>query len=380
MITAYDIIFFWVARMAFDGVHFTGRLPFKNVFFHGLVRDEKGRKMSKSLGNGIDPIKVCDEYGADSLRYSLATSATPGLDISFGYEKIKASHVFLNKIWNASRFVLLNFPDNFVVADVSAMKLNFIDECLYKHFDIALKHISKNIDKYELGQAGNYLYSFIYDSFCSSYIEEAKIDLFSDDEERKKVVFNVLYDILKKVLIILFPYAPFISEEIYSYLPSHKKSIYEESWPIPMNKTFRKAGLGEGLEEIITFIRQYKADNKLAQSAKIDVKIKADINTGNSLKPYIEKLGMANSYTIVNEADSHYRFFGNIGIYLSAPEVKKSEADIKKRIDQLKAELDRSHKMLSNPNFLNKAPAEKIKLEQEKLNKYQAEYDKYILK
>lgn len=380
MVTGYDIIFFWVARMAFDGVHFTGKLPFKNVFLHGLVRDEKGRKMSKSLGNGVDPIKVCDEYGADSLRYSLATSATPGLDISFGYERIKASHVFLNKVWNASRFVLLNFPENFKVADVSKLKLNFIDECLYKHFDTALKHISKNIDKYELGQAGNYLYSFIYDSFCSSYIEEAKIDLFSDDEERKNVVLNVLYDVLKKVLIILFPYAPFISEEIYSYLPSHKQSIYEESWPTPLTKTLRKASLGEELEEIITFTRQYRADNKLVQGTKIDIKIKADEKTGLSLKPYLERLGMANSYSLVTESDSHYRFFGNIGVYLSTPEVKQSEADIEKRVAQLKAELDRSHKMLSNPNFLNKAPADKIKLEQEKLAKYQAEYDKYTSK
>ncbi len=377
MITGYDIIFFWVARMAFDGVHFTGKLPFKNVFLHGMVRDDQGRKMSKSLGNGIDPIKVIDEYGADSLRYALATSATPGLDISFGYERIKSAHVFLNKIWNASRFLMLNFPENFHSEPISNFKLSYIDEYLYKHFNFALRNISRNLEKYELGQAANYLYSFIYDVFCSNYIEEAKIDLYSDDEKRKTVVLNVLYDVLKKVLIILFPYAPFITEEIYSYLPDHKESIYEERWPSTDKKVYRKAGLGDELVNIITYVRQFKADNKLAPGAKVDILIKATDKESAELEKYITRLSNANSYKLVKEADSSFRFFNDIGIKVSSIQTEESKDAIEKRIKELEGELNRSHKILSNPSFLKKAPAEKVKEEQDKLSKYQAEYDKY---
>lgn len=379
MVTGYDIIFFWVARMAFDGVRFTKKLPFKNVFLHGLVRDDQGRKMSKSLGNGIDPIKVIDEYGVDSLRYALATAVTPGLDMSFGSEKIKASHVFLNKVWNASRFVIMNFPEGFKPADISTLKLNFIDEYLYKSLNSALNNVSINIEKFELGQAANYVYGFIYDVFCSNYIEEAKVDLNGDDQIRKNTVLSVLYDVMKKVLIILFPYAPCICEEIYSYLPLAKESIYEEAYPHYQKKVYRNAELGTDLVGMAHYVRQYKADNKLALTNKIELELTGNQAKGEKLMPYLSRLVFADSYKFV-PSDSTFRYFHDVGIKVSAQETAESQEKTAKRIQQLKDELVRSAKILGNPNFLAKASAEKIKEEKDKKVKYEEELSKYIQK
>ena len=378
METGYDIIFFWVARMAFDGAHFTGKLPFKSVLFHGLVRDEQGRKMSKSLGNGIDPIQIINEYGVDSLRYALATTTTPGLDINFGTKKIEAAHVFLNKIWNASRFVIMNFPENFQPLDVHNLKLSFIDEYLYKHLNQTIRKASANMEKFEIGQAASYLYAFIYDIFCSNYIEEAKVDLNGEDKQRKEIVLSVLYDVLKKVLIMLFPYAPFISEEIYSYLPLHKKSIYEEIYPEPFKKTLKEESLGEDLVEMVKYVRQFKADNKLAPTEKITLKACGEQKSMAKLERYLTKLAFASAFFYQPQGDNSFRFFGENGLKCETQEKKEAPEMIAKRIEELKGELARSAKILSNPQFLAKAPADKVALEKEKQAKYQAELDKYL--
>ncbi len=377
MITGYDILFFWVARMGFDAAHFTTKLPFKNCFLHGLVRDEKGRKMSKSLGNGIDPIEVINKYGVDSLRYALATSVTPGLDMSFGYEKIKQAHVFLNKIWNASRFVIMNFYEGFVPKDVSSIKLNSIDQYLFKNLDETIKNVRKNFDKYELGQAANYLYNFIYDVFCSNYIECVKADLNSD---RRDDVLSILYYVLKQVLVCIFPYAPFIAEEIYSYLPNAKKSIYEESYPTPSKRRYLKAKYGEIAVDAIKEIRKFKADNKLALTFKVDAEVYAKKSLAKELEPYLTCVGFLSSYKLVDKPTSTFRFFGNefaIHVYSEKAEnaLKKR---VEERIEELKKELERSAKILSNPNFIAKAPKEKVELEKQKQAKYQAELDSYL--
>jgi valyl-tRNA synthetase len=378
MITAYDIIFFWVARMAFDGAFCTGRLPFKSVFIHGLVRDEQGRKMSKSLGNGIDPIKVIDEYGVDSLRFGLATAVTPGLDFAFGTSKIEASHVFLNKVWNASRFVIMNFPEGFKPQPKESLKLDFIDEYLYKNLDRTIRKVSSNIDKYEIGQAANYIYSFIYDVFCSNYIEEAKVDLNGTDQKRKGTVLSVLYDVLKKVLIMLFPYAPFISEEIYSYLPEAKKSIYEESYPQASKHAYREAELGEELVEMVKYVRQFKADSKLAPNAKVNLTLTGERKKIARLQPYLMKLAFASGFQTAEKGGEGFRYIGEIGLKAAGEETHESQELIAKRIEALKAELERSRKILTNPQFLQKAPAAKVQEEKDKQAKYQAELDKYL--
>ena len=377
MVTGYDIIFFWVARMAFDSVHFSEKLPFKNVFIHGLVRDDQGRKMSKSLGNGIDPIEVIDEYGVDSLRYALATTVTPGLDMSFGDEKIKASHVFLNKVWNASRFVIMNFSEDFVPQDVSKVKLNFIDQYLYKNFDETLRNLTVNVEKYELGQAANYLYNFIYNVFCSNYIEEVKVDLNGENSERKNIALSILYDVLKKILIVLFPYAPFITEEIYSYLPGCKDSIYSETYPVELNGDYSDGEVGEQLVEMIKFVRKYKVDNSLAPNYAVELSIKAEKRVAEEIEPYLEKLTYSDEFNLVETADQNFRFFNNIGLCVSSKDSEEAIKRIKARIKALKNELIRSEHILSNENFLAKAPQEKIDEEKEKQAKYKAELAQY---
>ncbi len=379
MITGYDILFFWVARMAFDGAHFTNHLPFKNCFLHGLVRDSQGRKMSKSLGNGIDPIKVIDEYGADSLRYALATAVTPGLDMSFGMDKIVSSHTFLNKIWNASRFALMNFKEDFVYEeDITKLDLNFVDLYVLKHLNSTIKNVERNFDKYEIGQAANYLYLFIYDVFCSNYIEEIKADL--DNPSRRNTALNVLLYVLKSLLSMLFPYAPFISEEIYSYLPNHKKSIYLEKYPSVIK--IKNSSLGDNLVSIVKEIRSFKADNKLPLTYKVDLNVCTSKANFEKLKPYLLKVGMLKSINLIskNDVDNHYRFITkNIGLKVFSDELAQAnKARVEKRIAELKAEIERSTKMLSNPNFVNKAPKAKVDLEKQKLENYQHELDNYL--
>jgi len=380
MITGYDIIFFWVARMAFDSAHFTGKLPFRNVFIHGLVRDDQGRKMSKSLGNGIDPIKVIDQYGVDSLRWALATSTTPGLDMSFGTNNIEQAHVFLNKVWNASRFLMMNFSGDFVPTPVEKLKLSAVDEYVCRHLNRTVRKVTSFMDKYEIGQAGNYLYDFVYDVFCSNYIEEAKVDLNGDNPERKQTVLSVLYDVLKKVLIMLFPFAPCICEEIYQSLPAHKKSLYEESYPSVYTKTFRKAAHGETLVEMVKGTRAFRYSNKVAPSEKIKLTLCGDKKLAESFRPYLMKLGNASSLDFSEESSSSFRYYDTVGMKIETEAKKESDEEIKKRIAQLEAELERSHKILSNPNFLAKAPAAKVQLEKDKLAKYEAEYLRYTKK
>ena len=380
MITGYDIIFFWVARMAFDSAYFTGELPFKNVFIHGLVRDSQGRKMSKSLGNGIDPIKVINEYGVDSLRWALATSTTPGLDMSFGTQNIEAAHVFLNKVWNASRFVMMYFPEDFHPSDPTTLHLNFIDQYLYKHLNKTIRKVTSFLDHFEIGQAGNFLYDFVYDVFCSNYIEEVKVDLQGSDEKRKQVALSVLYDVLKKVLIMLFPFAPCISEEIYQNLPEHRKSLYEESYPTPLKKTFRNAEEGEILVSMVKTIRQFRVESKTAPSEKVNLQLAGERKLIDRLTPYLVKLGNANEVKAVEKTDEGFRYFDNLGLKITTEEKKMSPELIAKRIKELEGELERSRKILSNQNFLAKAPSAKVQSEKDKYARYLAEYEKYTSK
>ena len=378
LVTAYDIIFFWVARMAFQAVHFTGKMPFKDCFIHGLVRDEFGRKMSKSLGNGIDPIDVVKEYGVDSLRYALATTVTPGLDMSFGMDKIKSASTFLNKIWNASRYILINLGDDFEpVEDVSKLKLSAADQYLYKNFNSTIEAVKKNMDKYELGQASKYLYNFIYDIFCSNYIEFAKIDL-KKDEERVKVVKNVLYDVLKRLLIALFPFTPFIAEDIYLHLPKHKKSIYEEEYPSKLKKRLTKDKIGASIVEMIKHVRQIKVNASLEPNYKVDLSLFTSKNNFDEVKDYLSRLCFASSLTLLKEEEKGLVYFSKIGLKVSYEAKKEDSSEINKRIEILKKEIERSSKMLNNPAFVKKAPEALVNKEREKLKANEEELAKYL--
>ena len=377
MVTAYDIIFFWVARMAFQSVHFNHKMPFKDCFIHGLVRDEQGRKMSKSLGNGIDPIEVVNKYGVDSLRYALATTVTPGLDMSFGYDKIKSASTFLNKIWNASRYILMNLGDDFKpVEDMASLKLNFKDQYLYKELTGMLKHVSKNMDKYELGQASKYLYNFIYDVFCSNYIEFAKIDFKSEDQDRILVTKNVLYDVLKRLLIALFPFTPFICEDIYQHLPYAKKSIYEESYDYDKKLKLTKAKLGTELVEAIKFVRQYKVNNKLEPNYACNIEVNMPKADFVEFKRYLDRLTFSDAKLVKDDVEGLV-YFGKVALKVTHAEKEIDKDEILKRVEFLKKEIARSSKMLNNPSFVSKAPEALVKKEQQKLKDNTEELEKY---
>lgn len=379
MVTAYDIIFFWVERMAFEGVHFTDKMPFKKVYIHGLVRDSQGRKMSKSLGNGIDPFDVIAKYGTDSLRFALATGGTPGLDINFSFNKVESAHNFLNKVWNASRYILSLLPDGMVNELPSQDKLNFLDSWILKECDSLIMNVHSNMDKYELGQAAEYLYSFVYDEFCSEYLEYTKVVFNGQNEEKKETTRQVLYYVLSKVLVLLFPFAPFMSEEIYSYLPTHAKSIYEEEYPMKTPYVYPQADidLADSLRGAIKLIRNHKSTLGLAPNAPIDLILKTDEDSFAKTYPYLKRFGFANNIENKAEDRKDFVFFPSFAIALKDQDDSKSQERIQKRVEFLKGEIERSKKILENPNFLAKAKPEKVEAEKEKYRKYVEELEKY---
>lgn len=382
MVTAYDIIFFWVERMAFEGVHFTGKMPFKKVYIHGLVRDSQGRKMSKSLGNGIDPFDVIKKYGTDSLRFALATGGTPGLDINFSFNKVENAHNFLNKIWNASRYILSMLPEDFIPEELKKEDLSYLDEWILKECDNLLDAVRTNMDKYELGQAADYLYSFVYDEFCSEYLEYTKVALQGEDEKVKKVTLQVLYSILKKILVVLFPFAPFISEEIYSYLPKHKNSVYEEEYPLDYGFEYDEKDIDAALSlrRAIKEIRNHKSQLSLAPNAPIELVFFGEKKAYDMAFPYLKRFSFASSITLSDVKRDDYIYFPSFALALIDKEDSDTSERINKRIEFLKNEIARSEKMLSNQNFISKAKPEKVAAEKEKYQKYLDELNNYLKK
>lgn len=382
MVTAYDIIFFWVERMAFEGVHFTGKMPFKKVYIHGLVRDSQGRKMSKSLGNGIDPFDVIKKYGTDSLRFALATGGTPGLDINFSFNKVENAHNFLNKIWNASRYILSMLPEDFIPEELKKEDLSYLDEWILKECDNLLDAVRTNMDKYELGQAADYLYSFVYDEFCSEYLEYTKVALQGEDEKVKKVTLQVLYSILKKILVVLFPFAPFISEEIYSYLPKHKNSVYEEEYPLDYGFEYdeKDIDVALSLRRAIKEIRNHKSQLSLAPNAPIELVFFGEKKAYDMAFPYLKRFSFASSITLSDVKRDDYIYFPSFALALIDKEDSDTSERINKSIEFLKNEIARSEKMLSNQNFISKAKPEKVAAEKEKYQKYLDELNNYLKK
>ncbi|MBF1116856.1 MAG: class I tRNA ligase family protein, partial [Solobacterium sp.] len=275
MVTGYDIIFFWVARMAFQARHFTKNRPFKDVLIHGLLRDAQGRKMSKSLGNGIDPMKVIEEYGIDALRFFLTTNSTPGQDMRYIPEKVEAAGNFINKIWNASRFVFMNLPEGMKVEDVDLTHLSLADAWIINRLNETITHVTENMEKYEFALVGNELYSFVWDDFCSWYVEMSKTALNGTDEVAKHAAQSTLYVCLKAIVSLLQPFMPFVTEEIYDLLPGAKESINLESWPTVIeNVTACDLSAMARVISAIQKIREVKIVNDLKPSTLIHIALK----------------------------------------------------------------------------------------------------------
>ena len=381
MVTGYDIIFFWVARMAFQARHFTKNRPFKDVLIHGLLRDAQGRKMSKSLGNGIDPMQVIEEYGIDALRFFLTTNSTPGQDMRYIPEKVEAAGNFINKIWNASRFVFMNLPEGMKVEDVNLTNLSLADLWIINRLNETITHVTENMEKYEFALVGNELYSFVWDDFCSWYVEMSKTALNGTDEVAKHAAQSTLYVCLKAIVSLLQPFMPFVTEEIYDLLPGAKESINLESWPtVIKNVTTCDLTAMSRVISAIQKIREVKIVNDLKPSTLIHIALKDldgnIIMADEAMSAIIMKLAKA-EWQDTLEGDLTVEAIQGGSLYIPSSELSNPEEEIKKleaEIHRLKSEIARSTGILSNQGFIAKAPAAKIENEKQKLEAYQKQY------
>ncbi|MDD3123716.1 MAG: valine--tRNA ligase, partial [Candidatus Izemoplasmatales bacterium] len=381
LVTGYDIIFFWVARMIFQGIEFTGESPFKDCLIHGLIRDKDGQKMSKSLGNGVDPIEVVSKYGADSLRYFISTNSSPGLDLRYEVEKVESSWNFINKIWNISRYVLMNC-ENMTLADltIEPEKLNFADKWIINRLNETITESDRFYDSYDFGEAAKVIYNFTWNDFASWYIEMAKIN--QDSVSTKSVLLHVLEAIIK----LLHPFMPFVTEEIYQMMPHKEPSIMVSKWPVPLDMTFEEAMNKEYFFEIIKSLRTIRNDYNVSWTKQIDLYIKTTDNSVKAFlletKPFIDKLVNPGKFIIETEGEILEQtlsiIMSNCQIFIpmgSLVDPKEELAKLQKELTALENEISRSEKMLRNPSFLNKAPANKIEEEKTKYDNYKKAYE-----
>ena len=383
LVTGYDIIFFWVIRMMFSGLEHMGEVPFKTVLIHGLVRDSQGRKMSKSLGNGIDPLEVIDKYGADALRFTLITGNAPGNDMRFYWERVEASRNFANKVWNASRFIMMNLPEE-GVKEVSEEALTDADKWILSKVNTLVKDVTENMEKYELGIAADKLYSFIWEEFCDWYIEMVKPRLYNDADETKTAALYTLQKVLITSLKLLHPYMPFVTEEIFCTLQDKEESIMISEWPVYTEKMVfgKEEKAVETIKEAVRNIRNIRAEMNVAPSKKAKVFVVSENeevrNIFENRKVFFATLGYASEVLIQQDKtgideDAVSVLIPNAAIYMPFAElvdIEKEVERLKKEKERLTKELARVNGMLANPNFVNKAPEKKIAEEKEKLENY----------
>ncbi|WP_028775480.1 valine--tRNA ligase [Shimazuella kribbensis] len=381
LVTGFDIIYFWVARMIFTALEFTGEKPFQDVLIHGLVRDAEGRKMSKSLDNGVNPMDVIEEYGTDALRFMLATGTSPGKDLRFHYERVEAARNFANKVWNASRFALMHLENESPSALDIPENLSLADKWILNRLEETVEQVTRLLDRYEFGEAGKQLYQFIWDNFCDWYIELAKISLFGNDEASKKSTKAVLHHVLDQSLRMLHPFMPFITEEIWQQLPGSTGSIALAAWPEVKGKSSAKIDQEmDVLMGAIRAIRNVRAEMDVQPKQQIELlaKVEADAQViFRENEAIIRRLGGVDNLTIdttINRpekamtavVDKAELFFPLSGLVNVEQTLKKLTAEYTK----LQKEVERVEKKLSNPGFVSKAPAEVIEQERQKGESY----------
>ena len=379
MVTGYDIIFFWVARMAFSARHFMNDVPFKDCLIHGLIRDEKGRKMSKSLGNGIDPIDLINQYGCDALRLFLSTNSTPGLDMNYSTEKMEAGWNFINKLWNASRYVLMNCDESYKYSKPEIT--SDIDCWIVDRLNKTIESATANLDKYELAIAGNEIMSFIWDDFCSMYIEFTKSALNSDDINLKHQTLNTLIYVLQAILKLLHPFIPFVTEEIYQAINGKDSTIMKQSWPEIIKVDTNKANDIDKVIEIIKATREIRTENNIKPSLELHVLIDG-FKLNDSLTSIIYRMCKLNVIDTTNEETIvRPTSFGKVSYIMNEIVDKKAELEkITKELARLESEIARSNGMLSNEKFISKAPQAKVDEEKAKLQNYQNSYNTLLEK
>lgn len=383
LVTGYDIIFFWVIRMVFSSLEQTGELPFHTVLFHGLVRDDQGRKMSKSLGNGIDPLEVIDKYGADALRFTLITGNAPGNDMRFYWERVEASRNFANKVWNASRFIMMNM-EKAEVKDVDFSKLTLADRWILSKVNTLAKDMTENLDKFELGIAASKVYDFIWEEFCDWYIEMVKPRLYKDEDETKAVALWTLKTVLINALKLLHPYMPFVTEEIFTNLQDEEESIMISSWPEFKDEwNFEKDEKAvDTIKAAVRGIRNLRAEMNVPNSKKATVYVVSEKEEVRSIfedaKVFFATLGFASEVIVQADKtgiaeDAVSAVIHDAAVYMPFAElvdIEKEVERLKKEQKRLEGEIKRCNGMLNNPNFVGKAPAAKIEEEKAKLEKY----------
>lgn len=384
LVTGYDIIFFWVVRMVFSGYEHTGRSPFEKVLIHGLVRDSQGRKMSKSLGNGIDPLEIIDQYGADALRLTLITGNAPGNDMRFYLERVEASRNFANKVWNASRFIMMNFEKAEIPDAIDTNSLTGADRWILSKVNTLNKEVTENMEKYELGIAVQKIYDFIWEEFCDWYIEMVKPRLYNEEDETKAAALWTLKTVLIDSLKLLHPYMPFITEEIFCTLQEKEESVMTSEWPI-YKDAYNFAKEEEAVEMIkdaVKGIRNVRSEMNVPPSKKASVIVVSEDpkirDIFNNSKVFFATLGYA-SEVIVQEdksgidTDAVSTVIPKASIYIPFAELVDVEKEIErleKEKMKLEGELKRVNGMLNNANFISKAPESKLNEEKAKLEKY----------
>jgi len=383
LVTGYDIIAFWVSRMIFQSYEFTGERPFNDVLIHGLIRDSEGRKMSKSLGNGIDPMDVIEKYGADSLRWFLTTGSTPGNDLRFYWEKIEATWNFSNKLWNASRFALMNMDGlTYDQIDLSGEK-SLADQWILTRLNTTIDDVTRLSDKYEFGEAGRVLYHFIWEDFCNWYIEMAKLPLNGEDEAAKLTTRSILAYTLDQIMRLMHPFMPFITEEIWQHLPHQGETITRAAWPTRNDALDFKASVPafEAVQNVIRSVRNIRAEVNAPMSKQIqlmistsDDQVQHDLETNVS---YLKKFTNASELLVERNMAAPEKAMSAIvtGAELFIPladliNIEEEIARLNKELVKYTKEVERVEKKLNNPGFVGKAPAHVIEEEQAKAQDY----------
>lgn len=383
LVTGYDIIAFWVSRMIFQSYEFTGERPFNDVLIHGLIRDSEGRKMSKSLGNGIDPMDVIEKYGADSLRWFLTTGSTPGNDLRFYWEKIEATWNFSNKLWNASRFALMNMDGlTYDQIDLSGEK-SLADQWILTRLNTTIDDVTRLSDKYEFGEAGRVLYHFIWEDFCNWYIEMAKLPLNGEDEAAKLTTRSILAYTLDQIMRLMHPFMPFITEEIWQHLPHEGETITRAAWPTRNDALDFKAAVPafEAVQNVIRSVRNIRAEVNAPMSKQIqlmistsDDQVQHDLETNVS---YLKKFTNASELLVERNMTAPEKAMSAIvtGAELFIPladliNIEEEIARLNKELVKYTKEVERVEKKLNNPGFVGKAPAHVIEEEQAKAQDY----------
>ena len=386
LVTGPDIIFFWVARMIMAGYYFTGQKPFSNVYFNGIIRDDKGRKMSKSLGNSPDPLDLMDKYGVDALRVSLLMIAPQGLDILFSEDRIENGRNFMNKLWNSARFILMNIDTDIeeFIDHPKSTELDLTDTWILSKLNTTINNVDKAYESYKMNDAVKIVYDFVYSDFCDWYIEFSKARFYGTDKISRKTALNVSVYCIRTILKLLHPYTPYITEELWTHFSGNKsKMLIEESWPnIDLNSINKESEHNlDIIQRTISSIRNIRAEMNISPAKEIDIIIKSEpskITVFQELEPYIQRLVKINNITIDSNAskpdqsasiiiDNNEIFIPLVGVIDLDIEIER----LSKQVDAYKGRLRNVTNKLTNKNFVDRAPKEIVQNEKEKQNKYQ---------